>query len=317
MSDSYETDNGFDPNDSGDAATDADGDGITNANEVAMGTDPKSADSDGDGQNDGSEQNSGSDPSNSSSTYADADADGMSDSYETANGFDPNDSSDAATDSDGDGITNANEVAMGTNQKSADSDGDGQNDGSEQNSGSNPSNGSSTYADADADADADKISDTGKVAVSSDSDNTDSENAIDTNSGANGTSKVDTKDDGITSKDGIGSLTFSSGETIYNFATNNFKIDDSDSTLNRLFNELSNSSIKLRIIGYTDSTGDVDFNENLSTMRAKSVYDFLIRKGYSSSLLSYEGMGQRKPIGDNKTNKGRLQNRRVELIIEK
>ena len=44
--------------------TDSDGDGITNANEVAMGTNPKSADSDGDGQNDGSEQNSGSDPSN-------------------------------------------------------------------------------------------------------------------------------------------------------------------------------------------------------------------------------------------------------------
>jgi len=238
----------------------------------------------------------------------------MSDSYETANGFDPNDSSDAATDSDGDGITNANEVAMGTDPKSADSDGDGQNDGSEQNSGSDTSNGSSTYADADAN----NISDTGKVAVSSDSDNTASENTIDTNSGANGTSQVDTKNDGNTSKDGIiGSLTFSSGETIYNFATNNFKIDDSDSTLNRLYNELSNSSIKLRIIGYTDSTGDVDFNDNLSIIRAKSVYNFLIRKGYSSSLLSYEGMGESKPIGDNKTNKGRRLNRRVELIIEK
>jgi outer membrane protein OmpA-like peptidoglycan-associated protein len=236
----------------------------------------------------------------------------MSDSYETANGFDPNDSSDAATDSDGDGITNANEVAMGTDPKSVDSDGDGQNDGSEQNSGSDTSNGSSTYADAD------NISDTGKVAVSSDSDNTASENTIDTNSGANGTSQVDTKNDGNTSKDGIiGSLTFSSGETIYNFATNNFKIDDSDSTLNRLYNELSNSSIKLRIIGYTDSTGDVDFNDNLSIIRAKSVYNFLIRKGYSSSLLSYEGMGESKPIGDNKTNKGRRLNRRVELIIEK
>ena len=278
-----------------------------------MGTNPKSADSDGDGQNDGSEQNSGSDPSNSDSTYADADADGMSDSYETANGFDPNDSSDADTDSDGDGITNANEVAMGTNPKSADSNGDGQNDGSEQNSGSDPSNGSSAYADADAD----KVSNTGKVAVSSDSDNTASENAIDTNSGANETSQVDTKNEANSSKDGIGSLTFSSGETIYNFATNNFKIDDSDSTLNKLYNELSGSSIKLRIIGYTDSTGDVGFNDKLSIIRAKSVYNFLIRKGYSSSLLSYEGMGESKPIGDNKTNKGRRLNRRVELIIEK
>ena len=296
-----------------DAATDSDGDGITNANEVAMGTDPKSADSDGDGQNDGSEQNSGSDPSDSESTYADADADGMSDSYETANGFNPNDSSDAAKDADGDGITNANEVAMGTDPNNPDSDSDGQNDGSEQNSGSGPSNGSS----ADADAEADKVSKSEKVVVSSDSDNTDSDYALDTNSGTNGTSQVDTKDDGNSSKDGIGSLTFSSGETIYNFPTNNFKIKDSDPTLNKLFNELFNSSIKLKVIGYTDSTGDINFNENLSIMRAKSVYDFLIRKGYSSSLLSYEGMGESKPIGDNKTNKGRQQNRRVELIIEK
>ena len=80
---------------------------------------------------------------------------------------------------------------------------------------------------------------------------------------------------------------------------------------------MSNSSIKLRIIGYTDSTGDVDFNDNLSIIRAKSVYNFLIRKGYTSSLLSYEGMGESKPISNNKTNKGRQLNRRVEIIIEK
>ena len=314
MSDSYETANGFDPNDPNDATTDADGDGITNVSEVAMGTNPKSADSDGDGQNDGSEQNSGSDPSNSDSTYADADADGMSDSYETTNGFDPNDSSDAATDADGDGITNANEVAMGTDPNNPDSDGDGQNDGSELQI-VDRSNGTSTYTDADKIAD--KISDTGKVAVSSDSDNTDSDDTTDTNSDANTSSQVDIKDEGNTSKDGIGTLTFTSGETIYNFATNKFKIDDSDPTLNKLYDELSNSSIKLRIIGHTDNTGDIDFNKSLSVRRAKTVYDFLIKKGYSSSLLTYDGLGESDPIGNNRTKQGRQSNRRVELIIEK
>ena len=214
-------------------------------------------------------------------------------------------------DADGDGISNIDEVAIGTDPDNPDSDGDGQNDGSEQNSGSDPSNSESTYADADG------ITNANVVAVGTGSKSSDSDAAIDNNSGANGTPEVDTKDDGNTFKDGIVSLTFSSGQTIYNFATNNSKVDDSDSTLNKLYKELSNSSIKLKIIGHTDSTGDVDFNDNLSIIRAKSVYNFLIRKGYTSSLLSYEGMGESKPISNNKTNKGRQLNRRVEIIIEK
>ena len=41
------------------------------------------------------------------------------------------------------------------------------------------------------------------------------------------------------------------------------------------------------------------------------------KKGYSSSLLTYDGLGESDPIGNNRTKQGRQSNRRVELIIEK
>jgi len=191
----------------------------------------------------------------------------MSDSYETANGFDPKDSSAAATDSDRDGITNADEVAMGTDPNSSDSDRDGQNDGSEQNSSSNPNE---TESKNDSNDSSNEIIVDNNTTVNSDQDNTSKTEGASDGSSNNETSykkSITSKDD-----DENVSLTFNSGDTVYNFTTNNFNVDYNDSTLNKLYNELSNSPIKLKIIGHTDSTGDLDLmiiyllkEQNLST----------------------------------------------------
>jgi thiol-disulfide isomerase/thioredoxin len=63
---------------------DSDGDGIDDADEVDGGTDPTEADSDGDGLEDGDELDLGTDP-----TLADTDTDGISDGDEESNGSDP------------------------------------------------------------------------------------------------------------------------------------------------------------------------------------------------------------------------------------
>ena len=63
---------------------DADGDGLTDAEENELGTDPTEADTDGDGLADGEEGDLGTDPTN-----ADSDGDGYSDSEELAEGTDP------------------------------------------------------------------------------------------------------------------------------------------------------------------------------------------------------------------------------------
>src|SRR5262249_4194544 len=61
--DDVELANGLDPNDPADAAQDADGDGLTNKQElIDYGTNPRLADTDGDGVRDGLEVQTGSDP---------------------------------------------------------------------------------------------------------------------------------------------------------------------------------------------------------------------------------------------------------------
>jgi type 1 glutamine amidotransferase len=102
--------------DSGGVETDSDGDGLTDAEETALGTDPLDPDSDGDGLEDGDEVNVYfTDP-----MADDSDGDGMSDGDEVQYGYDPldadqdgNGTPDGLDDWDADGVDNATEVAAG------------------------------------------------------------------------------------------------------------------------------------------------------------------------------------------------------------
>ncbi len=78
-----------------------------------------------------------------------------------------------------------------------------------------------------------------------------------------------------------------------------------------------NSKYNLRIEGHTDSQGDETFNLKLSKNRALAVKNYLMRKGIGADRLSIEGFGAAVPIADNKTAKGRAENRRVELTVLK
>jgi len=81
------------------------------------------ADTDGDGLPDAQEARLGTNPN-----VADTDGDGMPDGWEIRNGYDPLSSGDASLDTDGDGLTNLQEYQQGTNPASADTDGDGMSD---------------------------------------------------------------------------------------------------------------------------------------------------------------------------------------------
>jgi OmpA-OmpF porin, OOP family len=71
--------------------------------------------------------------------------------------------------------------------------------------------------------------------------------------------------------------------------------------------------MNLSIEGHTDDVGDDAFNQSLSEKRARACMDYLIQKGISKDRLLVTGYGETKPIGDNKTEEGRLQNRRTEF----
>lgn len=80
-----------------------------------------------------------------------------------------------------------------------------------------------------------------------------------------------------------------------------------------VFKEYAETDIK--IYGYTDSTGNADYNLKLSEQRAASVKTYLVSKGLKSSRFVTRGMGIADPIADNSTVEGRSKNRRVEFAI--
>jgi outer membrane protein OmpA-like peptidoglycan-associated protein len=72
---------------------------------------------------------------------------------------------------------------------------------------------------------------------------------------------------------------------------------------------------KVMIIGYTDDTGTEQHNDELSRRRADAVRDFFAKHGLDANVMETEGRGEANPIANNKSAKGRAQNRRVEIVI--
>jgi outer membrane protein OmpA-like peptidoglycan-associated protein len=78
---------------------------------------------------------------------------------------------------------------------------------------------------------------------------------------------------------------------------------------------MQDESIKLNIVGHTDSDGANDANLKLSKARAAAVKDVLITiYKISPDRLTTDGKGETQPVGDNKTTDGKAQNRRVEFV---
>ncbi len=73
--------------------------------------------------------------------------------------------------------------------------------------------------------------------------------------------------------------------------------------------------ISVRIEGHTDSQGKDAFNDWLSGARADSVRAYLVGKGIAEDRMVAKGYGETQPIADNRTKRGREENRRVEFVI--
>ncbi|QTD54811.1 OmpA family protein [Parasphingorhabdus cellanae] len=73
----------------------------------------------------------------------------------------------------------------------------------------------------------------------------------------------------------------------------------------------------LLVVGYTDSTGDYEFNQQLSEKRASRVVNYMQQacgwKPYR--MLTPTGMAKADPIASNDTPEGKAQNRRVAVNI--
>lgn len=69
------------------------------------------------------------------------------------------------------------------------------------------------------------------------------------------------------------------------------------------------------IIGHTDSTGNDEYNMDLSKRRAQSVADYLVSTGIDPDKLRVVGRGENDPIASNNSEEGRAQNRRVDIVV--
>ena len=71
--------------------------------------------------------------------------------------------------------------------------------------------------------------------------------------------------------------------------------------------------------GHTDnvpiSAGIYQSNWELSVARAYSVIDFLTNMGVKPERFIAAGYGEFKPVTDNGTEEGRMQNRRIEINV--
>ncbi len=101
------------------------------------------------------------------------------------------------------------------------------------------------------------------------------------------------------------------------FETDSYELKETSFVeLNKLLRFMTdNPGLHLEIGGHTDSVGTFSHNMELSLNRAKSVRDFLIRKGIGKDRIEYAGYADKRPVDTNKTAEGRARNRRTEFQI--
>ncbi len=76
-------------------------------------------------------------------------------------------------------------------------------------------------------------------------------------------------------------------------------------------------NLRVEIGGHTDNVGDDTLNQRLSKSRADAVFEYLLSKGVPAQRMITVGYGETRPIDTNMTDSGRLNNRRVEFLIQK
>jgi outer membrane protein OmpA-like peptidoglycan-associated protein len=78
---------------------------------------------------------------------------------------------------------------------------------------------------------------------------------------------------------------------------------------------LANPRLKVIALAHTDSVGTEEYNQDLSERRAKSVKEYLVKRGVPPPSVRFKGFGFSRPVADNGTAEGQAQNRRVEFRV--
>ena len=102
------------------------------------------------------------------------------------------------------------------------------------------------------------------------------------------------------------------------FKVGSAKLDDAGmKSLDNIASQVSGmkTGYIVEIQGFASSDGTVEQNMTLSDERAEAALRYLVSKNVPLFRISNLGLGEEKPVADNKTRDGRTQNRRVEVRI--
>lgn len=78
-----------------------------------------------------------------------------------------------------------------------------------------------------------------------------------------------------------------------------------------------NPNVRAVVEGHTDTTGDANYNQQLSERRAEAVRNLLINEySVDPSQVTAVGRGESMPVSSNDSVQGRRDNRRVELLLD-
>ncbi|MFP4449107.1 MAG: OmpA family protein [Bacteroidales bacterium] len=77
----------------------------------------------------------------------------------------------------------------------------------------------------------------------------------------------------------------------------------------------ANPDVKIRVEGHADSKGTESYNYLLSKDRAEAVRKYFIDQGIAKDRIETKALGETQPVAENKGEKGRSLNRRVEFVI--
>jgi len=130
--------------------------------------------------------------------------------------------------------------------------------------------------------------------------------------------KVDKKVDVVADRvENVENYSLSQTVTV-TFKVGSAKLDrQGTAELDGLASKLANQKgYVLEVQGFTDSTGGANANKLLSQRRADAVQSYLVEH-YNIPLYRVRmiGLGDEKPVAENKTKSGRAQNRRVEVRL--
>jgi outer membrane protein OmpA-like peptidoglycan-associated protein len=109
-------------------------------------------------------------------------------------------------------------------------------------------------------------------------------------------------------------VTFASG-LLYDFDSDRVQGNASSNLRNLAASLDEYPNTELLIVGHTDSDGASEYNDDLSTRRARAAADYLESRGIDRRRLRTAGRGESEPVGSNDSEAGRERNRRVEVAI--